>query len=88
VLLLLGLYAVVYSSVTIWTAIFSRIYLKRSMLMLQWLAVMLVFGGLAITASDSLNLGPNVARGTTLVFVGSIISSMSYVMSEARNDHG
>jgi drug/metabolite transporter (DMT)-like permease len=56
--------------------------------MLQWLAVMLVFGGLAITASDSLNLGPNVARGTTLVFVGSIIYSMSYVMSEARNDHG
>ena len=76
-------FAIVYSSVTIWTAVFSRIFLHRLLTIWQWLAVVLVFGGLTITASDSSRLGPDVARGTVLVVVGSILHGSTYVMSEA-----
>jgi len=58
-------FAIVYSSVTIWTAVFSRIFLHRLLTIWQWLAVVLVFGGLTITASDSSRLGPDVARAVS-----------------------
>jgi drug/metabolite transporter (DMT)-like permease len=77
------IFAVVYSSVTVWAAVFSRIFLHRSLNMWQWLAVVLVFGGLAITATNSVHLGPKVTRGTLLVFVGSAVHALVYVMSEA-----
>lgn len=77
------LFAIIYSSVTIWTAVFSRIFLRRSMYLGQWVAVFLVFGGLSITATDSIHLGPDVSKGTVLVVLGSIMHGSAYVMSEA-----
>lgn len=77
------IFAVIYSSVTIWTAVFSRIFLHRSLSFGQWVAVTVVFFGLAVTATDSAGLGPDVARGTTIILAGSCMHGGTYVMSEA-----
>jgi drug/metabolite transporter (DMT)-like permease len=77
------IFSVVYSSVTVWTAVFSRIFLGRSMNPLQWISVLVVFGGLLITATNSIHLGPDVTHGTFLVFVGSAMHALTYIMSEA-----
>lgn len=77
------IFAVVYSSVTVWTAVFSRLFLGRSLSWCQWGAVLTVFGGLCITAADSISLGQNVSQGTALVVLGSCMHGATYVMSEA-----
>jgi hypothetical protein len=77
------IFSVVYSSVTVWAAVFSRIFLQRTLTPVQWLAVLIVSGGLAITATNSVHLGPDVTHGTLLVFVGSAVHASVYVMSEA-----
>lgn len=82
------IYAVVYSSLTVWTALWSRLLLGRRMPVHQWLAVAVVFGGLALTARESSQLGDSVIQGTLLVFVGSILSSLSYIASEAVMTRG
>jgi hypothetical protein len=49
----------------------------------QWSTVFLVFTGLALTATDSSSLGRDVIKGSFLVFCGSIMHGLTYVMSEA-----
>jgi hypothetical protein len=77
------IFAVVYSSVTVWTAIFSRVFCGRHLNLPQCYAIALVVAGLCITALDSVNLGRDVARGTALVILGSCMHGGTYVMSEA-----
>lgn len=77
------IFAIIYSSVTIWAAVYSQLFLGRKMVVWQWLGVMVVFGGLALTATDSLELGPGVSHGLILVTLGSSMHGMFYVMSEA-----
>jgi drug/metabolite transporter (DMT)-like permease len=76
------IFAIVYSSVTVWTALFSRIFLGRSMSALQWVGILTVFGGLTLTAADSLQLGEKVVHGLFLVMFGSAMHALTYVMSE------
>jgi drug/metabolite transporter (DMT)-like permease len=78
-----AIFAIVYSSVTIWAALFSQIFLARRMNIFQWMAVILVFAGLAITAVDSAELGKGVIHGAIMVFLGSLMHGLFYVMSEA-----
>ena len=61
------IFAIVYSSVTIWCALLSRILLNREMTQLQWIAIVIVFIGLGITGLSSLDLGKDVIQGTALV---------------------
>ena len=42
------IFAIIYSSVTIWAALYSQVLLQRSMDFYQWMAVLAVFGGLAL----------------------------------------
>lgn len=77
------IFAIIYSSVTIWTALYSRIILARTLNRIQWIGVFVVFAGLAITAWDSVALGSQVLRGALLVFMGSSLHAMTYVLSEA-----
>lgn len=77
------IFAIVYSSVTVWTAVQSRLLLSRRMVAAQWAGVLLVFGGLGITAAGSRDLGPDVFRGTLCVTVGSALHALMYVLSEA-----
>lgn len=75
-------FAIIYSSVTIWAAIFSRILLSRSLVVFQWAGVCLVVVGLALTAIDSKTVGKNVFAGAILILVGSSFHGLTYVMSE------
>ncbi len=77
------LFAIIYSSVTVWAAVYSRIMLGRKMSFLQWLGVFIVFGGLTITATNSETVGEDVFRGAMLVLAGSSLHAMTYVLSEA-----
>lgn len=77
------IFAVIYSSVTIWTAVFSVIILHRSLSIYQWISIFIVFSGLTYTATDSVNLGHDVIRGTILILFGSCLHGGTYVFSEA-----
>lgn len=77
------IFAIIYSSVTIWTVIFSQIFLGRRINGLQWVSVLVVFIGLTVTAADSSNMGDNVLRGSILVIVGSAMHGFTYVLYEA-----
>ena len=76
------IFAIIYSSVSVWTAFLSRVFLDRYMTWKQWTGVMVVFLGLVITAFDSISLGPKVFHGSLLVFFGSMMHAFFYVMSE------
>lgn len=76
------IFAIIYSSVTVWTAILSRFLLGRIMDRSQWIGVVLVFGGLTITGIDSISMGPQVFHGAALVTAGSALHALMYVMSE------
>lgn len=76
-------FAIVYSSVTVWTAVVSRVLLSRTLTAPQWAAVWVVFGGLCVTATNSLQLGSSVTQGTALVVLGSALHGSAYVLSEA-----
>jgi drug/metabolite transporter (DMT)-like permease len=77
------IFAIIYSSVTVWTAVFSQICLGRRMNGWQWASVATVFGGLTITANDSLQLGDEVIKGCALVILGSAMHAMTYILCEA-----
>lgn len=77
------IFAIIYASVTVWAALYSQILLRRRMNAHQWAAVVVVFGGLALTATNSLELGSSVKRGLILVIAGSSMHGLFYVMSEA-----
>lgn len=81
-------FALIYSSVTVWTAIFSRLVLGRELTRQQCGAILVVFCGLCITGLDNFNNNnpagnSDVAHGTVLVFLGSCMHGATYVMSEA-----
>ena len=76
------IFAVIYSSVTIWTAVYSRILLKRAMNFEQWFGVFLVFGGLTLTGFHSMKLGEGVFHGALLVVLGSSLHGLVYVLFE------
>jgi drug/metabolite transporter (DMT)-like permease len=65
------IFAVVYSSVTVWTAIFSRLFLRRSLPTLQWVAVAIVCAGLCITVLDSSGRYSSSASSTTSTHIAS-----------------
>ena len=76
------IFALVYSSVTVWTAVFSHVLLKRTMNLFQWMSVLLVFIGLTLTATDSARMGGDVWHGLILVGMGSLLHAMTYVLLE------
>jgi len=49
----------------------------------QWGNVIIVFAGLAITATDSVNMGEDVLKGSLYIIFGSAMHGLTYVMSEA-----
>jgi drug/metabolite transporter (DMT)-like permease len=77
------LFAIIYSSVTVWTALFSRLLLGRLMNPFQWLGVAIVFSGLCITGLNSMTLGSKVIHGSFLVMMGSSMHALTYCLSEA-----
>jgi drug/metabolite transporter (DMT)-like permease len=82
------IFSIIYSSVTIWAALYSQVFLGRLMDVSQWAAVVAVFAGLVLTATDSIELGPGVLHGAMLVAVGSSLHGLFYVMSESVMTNG
>ena len=76
------IFSIIYSSVTIWAAIFSKVLLSRCLVRAQWFGVLLVVLGLSLTAMDSISLGPLVFLGACFILVGSSFHGLTYVMSE------
>mmetsp|Transcript_35654 Transcript_35654/g.86313 ORF Transcript_35654/g.86313 Transcript_35654/m.86313 type:complete len:361 (+) Transcript_35654:90-1172(+) len=77
------IFAIVYSSVTVWAALFSQLFLGRKMNLAQWMFVLVVFGGLTLTTSRSMHLGSGVLDGLVLILFGSMMHALTYVMCEA-----
>eukprot|EP00591_Stephanopyxis_turris_P007021 CAMPEP_0195524450 /NCGR_PEP_ID=MMETSP0794_2-20130614/24281_1 /TAXON_ID=515487 /ORGANISM="Stephanopyxis turris, Strain CCMP 815" /LENGTH=304 /DNA_ID=CAMNT_0040654671 /DNA_START=367 /DNA_END=1281 /DNA_ORIENTATION=+ len=82
------IFAIVYSSVTVWCAVLSRVLLGSHISCFQWLGVMLVFGGLALAAIGSASLGAHVFHGAMLITLGSCLHALMYVMSESIMNRG
>ena len=76
------LFTILYSSCTIWTAIFSYVILNRSLHPMQWLSVITVVCGLAVASLGSLSEGEYVIEGGAMIITGSIIHSLTYILSE------
>jgi drug/metabolite transporter (DMT)-like permease len=76
------IFAIIYSSVTVWAAIYSKFLLSRTMSRDQWIGVILVVFGLAITALDSVSEGQHVFAGAILILIGSSLHAITYVLSE------
>mmetsp|Transcript_51494 Transcript_51494/g.122456 ORF Transcript_51494/g.122456 Transcript_51494/m.122456 type:complete len:348 (-) Transcript_51494:177-1220(-) len=78
-----SIFAVVYSSVTIWSAVFSRVFLNKVLTRDQWVGVWLVFIGLAMTGIGARSSGDHVFRGAVMILCGAGLHAMTHVMSEA-----
>lgn len=77
------IFTVIYSSVTVYTAIFSYVFLSRKLHSMQWIAVIiimigLIFGGRGAAFSG----GEDVYLGVTQIFIGSMFHSLTYILSE------
>jgi drug/metabolite transporter (DMT)-like permease len=79
------LFTILYSSCTIWTAIFSYIILNRSLHFVQWISVFVIVFGLAIASFGSVmdhKTTTDVIFGGILILSGSIFHSLTYILSE------
>jgi drug/metabolite transporter (DMT)-like permease len=76
------IFSIIYSSVTVWAAIYSKFLLARSMSKKQWIGVILVVFGLSVTALDSVSEGKHVFAGALLILIGSSLHAITYVLSE------
>jgi hypothetical protein len=89
------IFAIVYSSVTIWTALFSKLFLARTINTGQWCGILIVFVGLITTSMDTVgnttnnnnsiinNYDDTVVVGFFMILIGSAMHAMTYIMSEA-----
>lgn len=77
-----AIFTVIYSSVTVYNAIFAHIILKKHLHFFQWCGVVIVMLGLALTSLGTKNDGKDVFFGICLILVGSMIHSSTYIMSE------
>ena len=76
------IFSIIYSSVTIWAALYSKLLLDRSLSTMQWMGVFCVVSGLSLAALDSKSMGGNVFLGAVLIVVGTSGHGLTYVFSE------
>eukprot|EP00033_Pygsuia_biforma_P002881 GCRY01003178.1.p1 GENE.GCRY01003178.1~~GCRY01003178.1.p1 ORF type:complete len:410 (-),score=65.51 GCRY01003178.1:37-1266(-) len=77
-----GLYQTLYSSMVVFSAIVSRIVMKRVLNQLQYVALALLVLGLSLTTTSGLHLGASVFWGALITFLGTALYSLQYVLSE------
>eukprot|EP01006_Ploeotia_vitrea_P066179 TRINITY_DN94472_c0_g1_i1.p1 TRINITY_DN94472_c0_g1~~TRINITY_DN94472_c0_g1_i1.p1 ORF type:complete len:436 (-),score=7.66 TRINITY_DN94472_c0_g1_i1:337-1545(-) len=73
---------VIYSSVTIWAAVFRRAFLKRKLLFLQWVSLVIIFMGLGLGIASGVELGSQVVVGIMFAFAAAMIYGVNYVTNE------
>lgn len=82
-----AIFTVVYSSVTVYTAIFSWLFFGRQLHNMQWFGVCLVMTGLISSSFGSQMLAgtdsEDVGLGILMIIVGSMFHSLYYIVSES-----
>jgi len=77
------IYTTIYSSVTIWCALFSVIFLRKRLGFLQWLGCVLVTVGVALSAIEaSSDKNKYIFLGAVILIIGTMIHSSTYIMSD------
>lgn len=79
-----GIYQVIFSSVTIWSALIGRIFLHRYLNTKQWLAIIFVTFGLYISTRGDSNkaLTSNTLLGMLSSLFGTILFAGSYILGD------
>lgn len=82
-----AVFTVIYSSVTVYTALFSRLFFGRELHYMQWGGVFMVMLGLtssSIGASfNSAEGEEDVGIGIIMIVIGSMFHSLVYILSES-----
>ncbi|ORX97917.1 hypothetical protein K493DRAFT_406759 [Basidiobolus meristosporus CBS 931.73] len=79
-----GIFQVIYSSVVVFTALLSRVILKRQLSLLQWLSLLVITLGLGLSALGTSRSGEDgdVLMGSLLVFSCTLMFASVYVTNE------
>ena len=78
-----GLFQVAFSSVAIFSAVYSRIFLKTNVSAIQWLGIAIVSSGLIVSPLSSNSQGKSPVTGILLTLLGAQFYSISYIVNEA-----
>eukprot|EP00768_Dysnectes_brevis_P005880 gnl/Dysnectes_brevis/4425_a5944_1005.p1 GENE.gnl/Dysnectes_brevis/4425_a5944_1005~~gnl/Dysnectes_brevis/4425_a5944_1005.p1 ORF type:complete len:353 (-),score=91.05 gnl/Dysnectes_brevis/4425_a5944_1005:37-1095(-) len=79
-----AMYTIIYSSVSIWTAIGSFFLLGRKLDYTQWICIAVVTVGLCFSGLDALNQpGNDMIIGSIITLVGTILHAGTYFCAEA-----
>jgi len=77
-----GIYIIIYSSLTIWSALGSRILMKKHFNLLQIIGIIVVTAGLGVSGAASFDAGGDVVLGIIITLVGTIFHSAVYWLNE------
>ena len=77
-----GLFQVAFSSVAIWSALFSFVFLKRKISPLQWLGILIVTFGLILSPLSTNTSGSSPLTGILLTLLGAQFYAISYILNE------
>ena len=77
-----GLFQVAFSSVAIFSAIYSRIFLKTFITPLQWVGIVIVTMGLVVSPLSSNAKGGSPIVGILLTLLGAQFYAISYIVNE------
>lgn len=82
-------YTVVFSSVTVWTAIIRCVFLRKRLPGIQWAAVLLVTLGLAVTAAagEAKSFDKRFLFGCLATLAAALADAFMYVLSEWAMAH-
>eukprot|EP01039_Chlorochromonas_danica_P000732 gene732-796_t len=75
-----AIYTVVYSSVTVYTALLAYFFLHRHLHLMQWVGIIIVFLGLAVVSIGAKSDGSDVLYGVVLILTGSLSHASMYVV--------
>lgn len=87
-----GLYQVVFSGATVFTALLATIFLRKRMSLTQWFFIALITSGLMITAEQVTHTATeagaaSLVSGVSFVLVSCLFYSTNYVIAEHVLDH-
>lgn len=77
-----GLFQVAFSSVAVFSALYSRVFLKIYISSVQWLGIIIVTGGLVISPLSSATTGASPVTGILLTLLGAQFYAVSYIVNE------
>lgn len=76
------IYTIVHCSMTLFTALFAVLLLKRHLGLLEWLGIGIVTIGLCILGIGCQHEDREVSMGIVFILIGSMIHSLSYIVVE------